>query len=417
MFHPWRRIGRALVIGGLLFAVLGLHRQLAGAQAKQDDDPATADLRRKALDLYHHGKFVDAMPLLQQLSEAAPNDYVVKEHWAYCILEYSRTLADPAARAQQRRQARALGLEAQKLGDQSDLLQELVAIPEDGSEAKFSDRPDVDAAMKGAEGQRARGNLDKAREGYLHVLELDPKNYDATVYVGDVYFTERAYNSAGEWFAKAIQIDPDREMAYRFWGDALAMVGKNDAAREKYINAVIAQPYNRASWLALRQWSDRIQQPFNAILLENKSSANPENSPTTALDEHSLKPNDPETAGWGAYNSTRAGWKQGKFLKEYPKETTYRRSLKEEADSLDAMVKVLAPDAASEKKAAKLDPTLLEVIELDKEGLLEPFVLLNRADPEIARDYPAYRAEHRDKLYRYMDQFVLPKSGAPVAKQ
>src|SRR5215469_10255829 len=122
---------------------------------------------------------------------------------------------------------------------------------------KFSERPDVDQAMKAEEANRAKGDLDKAREGYLHVLELDPKNYDATVYVGDVYFSEQAYNSAGEWFAKAIQLDPDKETAYRFWADALAAAGKNDAARENYIKAVIAQPYTRPPWTALRQWATR----------------------------------------------------------------------------------------------------------------------------------------------------------------
>ena len=105
------------------------------------------------------------------------------------------------------------------------------------------------------------------------MLELDPKNYDATVYVGDVYFSERAYNSAAEWFAKAIKLDPDKETAYRYWGDALGESGKNDEAREKYINAVIAEPYIRPPWTALRRWTDRVNQPFNAIILQNKSTA------------------------------------------------------------------------------------------------------------------------------------------------
>ena len=80
------------------------------------------------------------------------------------------------------------------------------------------------------------------------------------------------------------------------------------------------------------------------------------------------------------------------------------------------MVKVLAPDAASQKKAEDLDPALLGLIRVEQAGLLEPFVLLNRADPQIAQDYPAYRGAHHDKLYRYMDEFVLPKSGAAAAK-
>ena len=373
-------------------------------------------LRKHALELYRQGKFVDAMPLLGQLSTAKPDDFVVKEHWAYCILEYSKTQTDPAQRKASRIKARSLAMEAKKQGDEGELLQVLLSLPEDGSDLKFSDRPDVDQAIKAAEADRAKGDLDKAREGYLHVLELDPKNYDATVYVGDVYFSQHAYNSAGEWFAKAIKLDPDKETAYRYWADALAVSGKTDEARRKYIEAVLAQPYTRTPWLALRQWSDRMKQPFNAILLQNQSSGKkPEDKPVN-LDEQPLKEGNPEAAGWRAYDAMRQTWQQSKFKKEFPQESAYRRTLREEAEALDAMVAVLAPDAASLKKAEKLDPSLLALIRLDHEGLLEPFVLLNRADRDIAKDYPAYRAAHYDKLYRYMDEILLPKADTQAVK-
>ena len=398
-------------------------RALAHGQAPpskppaEQEDEATKALRLKAVDLYRGGKFVDAMPLLEKLSAINPSDFVVKEHWAYCILQYSATLTDPDARKRARLQARALGLEAKKQGDHGELLEVLLSIPEDGSEPKFSERKEVDDAMKVAEASFAKGDLDKAREGYLHVLELDPKNYDAAVFVGDVYFKQHAFNSAGEWFARAIGINPDRETAYRYWGDALAANGKNEEAREKYINAVIAEPYNRPPWSALRQWAGRVNQPFNAILLENKSSAKTEGGKTTVtIDEHSLKQDSPEAAGWIAYSGTHVIWQQGKFKKEFPGESAYRHSLKEETEALDTMVKVLAPEAASQRKAEKLDPSLLALIQIDHEGLLESFVLLNRADREIALDFPAYRAAHRDKLYRYVDKYVLPKTDAQAAQ-
>jgi tetratricopeptide (TPR) repeat protein len=403
------------VTGALLLALLASCGTISG-QTKPADDEATAALRKQALELYRQGKFVDAMPLLEKLSATNPNDFVVKEHWAYCTLEYSKTVADPEQRKRARLQARRLGVEAQKQGDEGELLQVLLSIPEDGSDLKFSERADVDEAMKTAEASLAKGDLDKAREGYLRVLELEPKNYDATVYVGDVYFSQHAYNRAGEWFAKAIKLDPDKESAYRYWGDALAADGKNDDAREKYINAVVAQPYLRPPWLALRKWSDRINQPFNAILLQNKSSAKNTADKAANLDDQPLKEGNPEAAGWNAYNATRQAWQQAKFKKEFPNEASYRHTLKEEAEALDAMVVILAPDAASLKKAEKLDPSLLALIRVDHEGLLEAFVLLNRADREIAQDYPVYRAAHRDKLYQYMDEFVLPKTNGQSAK-
>ena len=400
----------------IVLALLGITICLASAQTKPSDDAATLALRKQALELYREGKFVDAMPLLGQLSMASPNDFVLKEHWAYCILEYSKTQNDPEKRKESRMKARSLAIEAQKLGDAGELLQVLLALPEDGSDLKFSERADVDQAMKAAEANRARGDLDKAREGYLHVLELDPKNYDATVYVGDAYFSEHAYNSAGEWFAKAIKLDPDKETAYRYWADALAASGKNDEARRKYIEAILAQPYTRTPWLALRRWSDRVKQPFDAIVLQNKSTVKKAADQPVKLDDPPLKEGDPEAAGWRAYDATRQTWQQEKFKKEFPQEAAYRRSLREEAEALDAMVAVLAPDAASLKKAEKLDPSLLALIQVDHEGLLEPFVLLNRADRDIAKDYPAYRAAHYDKLYRYVDEVLLPKSDSQSGK-
>jgi hypothetical protein len=36
-------------------------------------------------------------------------------------------------------------------------------------------------------------------------------------------------------------------------------------------------------------------------------------------------------------------------------------------------------------------------------------VLLNRADAEIALDYPTYRAANRTKIYQYFDEIVVPK--------
>ncbi|HMK23790.1 MAG TPA: tetratricopeptide repeat protein [Terriglobales bacterium] len=396
----------------LVMATLGR----AFAQQHGGDDPETAAMRKQALEFYQAGKFVEAMPLLGKLSARNPEDFVVKEHWAYSMLEYSATLSDPNERKRQRMHARELALEAQKAGDQSDLMQLLLSIPPDGSEPKFSERKDVDDAMRSAEASFARGDYDSARAGYQRALDLDPKNYEAAVFTGDAYFKQKIYDRAGEWFQRAIDINPDKEAAYRYWGDALAMAGKNDEARQKYINAVIAEPYNRAPWAALRTWTDRTNQPFNAIILENKSSTKKAGDKAVSLDEHSLAAQSPEAAGWAAYEKTRQTWKEGRFKKEYPGESNYRHSLKEETEALDAMVAVLAPDAASMKKAEILDPSLLALIRLDHDGLLEPFVLLNRADPEIAKDYPAYLKAHRDRLYRYVDEVVLPRGGNQAAK-
>src|SRR5437868_13856 len=135
---------RSATVSFLMVAILVAACRLAFPQAQMNDDPQTSAMRKQALQLYREGKFVEAMPLLEKLAGINPSDFVVREHWAYCVLEYSKTLTNPQERRAARRQARQLGLEAKKLGDEGELLQVLLSIPEDGSDLKFSERADVD---------------------------------------------------------------------------------------------------------------------------------------------------------------------------------------------------------------------------------------------------------------------------------
>lgn len=62
---------------------------------------------------------------------------------------------------------------------------------------------------------------------------------------------------SGQWFAKEIAINRNRETAYRCWGDALMRANQPQAAREKLIDAIVAEPYTRSSWQGLQQWAQR----------------------------------------------------------------------------------------------------------------------------------------------------------------
>jgi tetratricopeptide (TPR) repeat protein len=373
----------------------------------QAEDPA----RREAFVLYDSGKYVDAMPLLERLVADHPGDTLAREHWAFSMVGYAATLSDPAERKKARARARALAVQLRDAGDNSNLLQIMLAIPEDGAEPAFSDRREVDDAMKAAEADFSRGDLDKAREGYLHALLLDPSNYEAALFTGDTYFKQHNYEAAGDWFAQATKINPDRETAYRYWGDALTSASKNDEARGKFIDAMVAEPYNNKAWMGLRQWADRNKVKLNVVVLQDKSSQQTDGkSATITLDPNMLNGDSAGTAAWLVYSGTRLSWQREKFKKEFPNEGTYRRSLKEETEALDTMVTVVSEDAKSKKKAKNIDPALLALVQLDHAGFLEPFVLFNRADAGIAHDYAAYRAAHRDILRRYLDEFVVPKT-------
>lgn len=383
------------------------------AQTTANTHPVEDSIRTQAFDLYKHGRFVDAMPLFEQLSADNPKDVALKEGLAWCVMQYAGTLTDTSMRKQARVRARKLAIEAKAMGDNSQILQILLQLPEDGSGPTFSQRKDVDDAMKAAEASFSRGDFDKAIEGYQEVLKLDPDSYAATLFLGDVYFKQNSYDKAGEWFAKAIQLDPNRETAYRYWGDALSHAGKNDEARTKYIEAIVADPYNQTSWMGLSNWLHRNNLGLNNVRLKDASSV------TSKDDSHinitlssSLGKDDPNGIAWMTYGIARAGWRGDKFKKGFPNEPQYRRSMKEESDSLSLMITVLKEQKDYKKEFKKLDPSLQALIKIQDLGFLDAFVLLNRADADIAKDYVPYRDAHRDIIQRYLSEYVVPPTPA-----
>jgi tetratricopeptide (TPR) repeat protein len=417
-----RRILPALVLSLPLISLpIAMHAQsnaLTAAQSTPAQTTSPNDPERDhALQLFNAGKFVEGMFALEKVSVDHPNDAAVKEAWAFSMMAYAATLNDPGLRKKARVRARQIALQAKQMGDNSSLLEVVLEIPEDGSEAAFSESKEVNDVMKAAEADFSRGDLEKARNGYLHALLIEPKNYEAALFMGDTYFKQQNQVSAVEWFARAVEINPDRETAFRYWGDSLWTSGKSSDAREKYIRAIIAEPYNRSSWVGMSQWVQRTKVTLHWVKLQDKSNVSVQDNQqiNITIDSSSLSKNDPAGAGWLIYGMNRALWHKDKFQKEFPNEPKYRHTLREESDSLHSMVTAITGDKGFEKHKKDLDPALIDLVQLEKSGLLEPFALLNRADGEIAQDYATYRETHRDVIYRYFDEFVVPK--APIEVQ
>jgi hypothetical protein len=57
-------------------------------------------------------------------------------------------------------------------------------------------------------------------------------------------------------------------------------------------------------------------------------------------------------------------------------------------------------------KESSLDASIANLLKLHREGLIEAYVLLAMADEGIARDYAEYRKNNRDKLRRYLNDYV-----------
>jgi hypothetical protein len=112
------------------------------------------------------------------------------------------------------------------------------------------------------------------------------------------------------------------------------------------------------------------------------------------------------SANWLLYWTSRALW-QKTFQERFPEEKEYRHSLAEESEALGVLASAVAKNL-KEGTIKSADPALMILVHLYEEGLLEPYILLGKADEGIAQDYASYRKDHRDKLIQYLNEYVAP---------
>lgn len=420
MFDTTDSIRRSAM--GMLVLTLVMLATTAGAQTP---DPAE---RQRAIDTFESQNLVAALPLLEKAALSYPDDPAVLSRLGFSLYATSIDEKDAGKRAQIRNRAREILLKSQAAGDSSNLTQitlDSLSAP-DSSQVPFSNIKAAEASIREGETAFMNGDMDKAISAYKRAFELDPKLYDAALYAGDAEFKKaylsqdlqfrtQHFDAAGVWFAKAVAINPDRETAYRYWGDALDAQGKTEEARDKFIEAIIAMPYDRRPYVGITQWAERhqVQLGHPRIDVPSGVSSDKPGEVTINIDESALKGEDDGSAAWVMYGAVRALWLNRKdgsrseeFAKAYPNETTYRHSLAEEVAALRAVATSLQ-ELVNNKKVKKPTPDLDNLMLVHNRGLLEPYVLFVKPDRGIVQDYVPYRKNNRAKLKQYWMEVVI----------
>ena len=399
------RSGRAALCALALFIVL-----FCAAPAQAQGDPSDAEMQR-AGQLIHAGNFAAALPILERLIAANPNNGQAQFGLGYALVATTIQLPDSPARRQARVRARNALLRARALGVSNALLNDLIdGIPPDGSGATgaYSINREADAAMRQGETLFTRGDLNGALAQYEHAHRLDRQLYLAPLFAGDMLRKQQQWERAIEWFQRAIAINPEIETAHRWWGETLMAQGRLPEAREKLFDAILLDPYARLVWSALLLWSQRagiqvghprIEQPPPSM------QSRPEGDRTTiTMDPRALEG---EARYWMGYDLIRSTYRQVGFARDHPNESQYRHSLREEATALRVVAERVSRERR-ENRDLRLSPSLLTLADLHEKGLLEAYVLFARANEGIARDYAEYRRTNRDQLRRYLTEYVAP---------
>ena len=373
------------------------------AGSAQDDEAARANA------LYAAGKRPEALPLYEDLTRAHPNEQLYFERLADCLGAEAVQLTDPAQIKAVRIRERDAAKRAVELGDTAEVVRQMANLDPDQPLYSGIVSPGK-ALLAEAEKAYTAGDFPTAMAKYQAAAQADPHLYEAPLYAGDTAYVQKDLKTAAPWFARAIAIDPNRETAYRYWGDAIMKYGNDPAAaREKFIDAIVAEPYSKFAWQGLTQWAQiekatllapKIDRPAAPVVDPN----NPKNV-TVPIDFGATDDKQhPGTSAWMMYSLLRASYRGGIFQKDYPNEKEYRHSLKEE----DAALAMVATDIKEKKIAPEtLDESLRNLVELNDAGMLDCWILISGADSGIAQDYAAYRKEHRQLLHDYIARFVV----------
>lgn len=362
-------------------------------------------LKFEAATLIESQKFTQALPVLEKVVKADPRDARMQFLYGFALLGQSKNESDAAKAKSLRASARVAFIKAKELGIQEPIVDGLIqGIPADGGEdGGYSQNSEANQMMSEGEKAFANGKLDQAFEFYQKALKLDPKLYEAALYSGDVKLQLNEFDQAEIWYQKAISIDPNRETAYRYSATPLMRQRKTDQARDRYIEAFITEPYNRKATAGITQWGQatgtRLGHPKFDI---PKFTVGKDGKTNSTISLGSLM--DDSSAAWLGYSVTRMEWHDTKFAKTFPGEKTYRHTLQEEAEALRSVIAV-AKEMQEKKK--KINPQFEKLIKLDQEGLLEAYILLAIPDQGIAEDHPAYLQSNRDKLRKYVADYVI----------
>jgi tetratricopeptide (TPR) repeat protein len=377
---------------------------LATAGFAQDDNDAA-----RANALFTAGRRPEALPLYENLAKAHPNEQLYFERLADCLGAESAQLSDPAQIKAVRIRMRDAAKRAIELGDTAEFIRMMANADPDQPLYSGIESP-AKVLLAEAEKAYTAGDFPTAMAKYTAAAEADPHLYEAALYAGDTAYVQHDLKTAALWFARAIAIDPDRETAYRYWGDAILKYGNDPmAAREKFIDALVAEPYSRLAWQGMRQWAQlekavlmapKIERPAGPVVDPKKPNTINITIDPAMTDEKTH----PGGYAWTGYSLARASFRGDEFKKVFPDEKEYRHSLKEEDTALSAVAQIVKDGHIAPEM---LDESLRNLVELNDAGMLDCWILINGADNGIAQDYDAYRKEHRQLLHDYLDRFVV----------
>ncbi|WP_332876128.1 tetratricopeptide repeat protein [Massilia sp. S19_KUP03_FR1] len=262
--------------------------------------------------------------------------------------------------------------------------------------------PAARAAMQQAEVLFTQRQFDAARAQYEAVMALDPLWELAWIGAGDCYFAQQDWAHAEAQFRRATEIAPENAQGWRFLADSLARQGKREPAAQALYRAVMANPADRNTWNHLASLRAAQQRPLRSLHLERGShvSVGADGKYKVNLDNTGVrKDSAPDLAfalslALAEVNARTAD--SGKVKTVYAIELeAWRTALK------------IADQASAASGKTLTDPALLQMQAMQRDGQLEPALLVLSYRPPYRAAFDTWLAAHPDGVKDFIDRYGL----------
>ena len=174
----------------LLFCLSsGFYCHSASAQTSE----SVEELKQKVLELTKQTKYTEALPLLEKIVVAEPDNAEMRFYHGFALIAQANSTRDEVQRKALRIRARGAFVKSKELGVREPLVDALIqTIPLDGADgAAFSQNIAANSLMIEAEAFFSQGKLDEALKDYQKALEFDPKLYHAALFPATFLSRER----------------------------------------------------------------------------------------------------------------------------------------------------------------------------------------------------------------------------------
>lgn len=247
------------------------------------------------------------------------------------------------------------------------------------------------AYFEKAEGEFGSKNYEKAIGYYEKAIAEDSSNYKAFLYLGDTYYAMEYYGKAADYFRQAIVMNPNLLEPIKYLADALIKKEEYEQALEVLKESFLVYP-EEGMYIKLYDVLETIgkQQLDRNWILRKATIARVENE-SRRVDFFD------DLAYFQYYSDAARGLKE-----EFDK-----NGIAKDSNNANTYYEIACWKEMLKSTTSENAPELNYAREMDKKGLLEPYVFINLFNVDLYPQFKHFANNNAPLLKQYINNYLI----------